>query len=132
MNEGNYTRWSEGQRKLVDYLKGADGRNKDPFSARYIGSLVADFHRTLLYGGIFMYPADDKNPDGKLRLLYEAAPFAMLAEQAGGKASNGSGPVMDMVPRSLHDRSPLYIGSKEFVDMAEEYLAQDVAVEASV
>lgn len=128
VNEGNYMRWSEGQRKLVDYLKGADGRNTDPFSARYIGSLVADFHRTLLYGGIFMYPADDKNPDGKLRLLYEAAPFAMLAEQAGGKASNGSGPVMDMVPRSLHDRSPLYIGSKEFVDMAEEYLAQDAKV----
>ena len=125
VNEGNYLKWSEGQRKLVDYLKGIDGTNDKPFSARYIGSLVADFHRTLLYGGIFMYPADDKNPRGKLRLLYEAAPLAFIAEQAGGRAWDGEQPVMDIVPRSLHDRTPLYMGSTEFVDLAEKFLLSD-------
>ena len=84
-NEGNYARWSAGQRRLIDHLKGLDGANEKPFSARYIGSLVADFHRTLLYGGIFMYPGDAKNPRGKLRLLYEAAPLAFICEQAGGR-----------------------------------------------
>ena len=74
-NEGNYVRWSPAQRRLVDHFKGLDGQNDKPFSSRYIGSLVADFHRTLLYGGIFMYPADAKSPNGKLRLLYEAAPI---------------------------------------------------------
>lgn len=132
VNEGNYARWSEGQRRFVDHLKGIDGRNDKPFSARYIGSLVADFHRTLLYGGIFMYPADTKNPHGKLRLCYEAAPFALLAEQAGGRASDGEKPVLDLVPQSLHDRTPLYIGSTKFVDMAEEFLAQDRQVALSV
>lgn len=122
VNEGNYTKWSEGQRKFVDYLKGIDPRNQKPFSARYVGSLVADFHRTLLYGGIFMYPADNRNERGKLRLLYEAAPFAMLAEQAGGKASDGHMPVLDLPPKSLHDRCPLYIGNTEFVDLAEQFL----------
>jgi fructose-1,6-bisphosphatase I len=122
VNEGNYTKWSAGQRQLVDHLKGTDGRNDKPFSARYIGSLVADMHRTLLYGGIFMYPGDDKNPRGKLRMLYEAAPFAFIAEQAGGRASDGTRNVLDIVPNSLHDRTPLYIGSKEFVDLAEQFL----------
>ena len=130
-NEGNYARWSRGQQRLVDHWKGLDGANQKPFSARYIGSLVADVHRTLLYGGIFMYPADDKNPRGKLRLLYEAAPLGFIAEQAGGKASDGQVPILDIEPTSLHDRVPLYLGSKEFVDEAERYLAADkqVAVE---
>ena len=131
-NEGNYARWSPAQRKYIDYLKGVNGhKNEKPFSARYIGSLVADFHRTLLYGGIFMYPADDKNPRGKLRLLYEAAPLGLLAEQGGGRASDGEVNVLDLVPRSLHDRTPLYIGAKEFVAEAERFLAADkrIAVE---
>jgi fructose-1,6-bisphosphatase I len=128
-NEGNYVRWSAGQRKYIDHLKGLDG--SEPFSTRYIGSLVADFHRTLLYGGIFMYPADNKNDRGKLRLLYEAAPLGLLAEQAGGRASDGDVNVLDLQPRSLHDRTPLYIGSKEFVEEAERFLAADkkIAVE---
>jgi fructose-1,6-bisphosphatase I len=132
VNEGNYSRWSPGQRKLIDYWKGVDGRNSKPFSARYIGSLVADLHRTLLYGGVFMYPADEKNPRGKLRLLYEAAPLGFITEQAGGKASDGERRIMDIEPTGLHDRVPLYIGSTEFVEEAERFLAADKRVEVTV
>jgi fructose-1,6-bisphosphatase I len=128
VNEGNYARWSAGQQAFVDHLKGTDGSNPKPFSSRYIGSLVADFHRTLLYGGIFMYPGDSRNPNGKLRLLYEAAPLAMLAEQAGGRASTGAVNICDVVPTRLHERVPLYIGSKEWVDLAERYLQQEQLV----
>jgi fructose-1,6-bisphosphatase I len=131
-NEGNYVNWSEGQRKYIDYLKGVDGRNSKPFSARYIGSLVADLHRTLLYGGIFMYPGDRKNPRGKLRLLYEAAPLGLITEQAGGRASDGERDILDIPPTNLHDRVPLYMGNKEFVDEAERFLAADKRVEVAV
>jgi fructose-1,6-bisphosphatase I len=123
INEGNYARWSDAQRRLVDHFKGLDGVNETPFSARYVGSLVADFHRTLLYGGIFMYPADAKSPEGKLRLLYEAAPMAMLAQHAGGRASDGARDIMRIEPTELHQRTPLFIGSKEYVDLAEGFLA---------
>jgi fructose-1,6-bisphosphatase I len=122
-NEGNYLRWSEGQRRFVDHLKGIDGENTKPFSSRYIGSLVADFHRNLLYGGLFMYPADSNCPQGKLRLLYEAAPLAMIAEHAGGRASDGTQRILDIVPTELHERTPLYIGTAEYVAEAERYLA---------
>jgi len=125
VNEGNYSLWSEGQRRLVDHLKGLDGKLDKPFSARYIGSLVADFHRTLLYGGLFMYPADKKNPRGKLRLLYEAAPLAFICEQAGGRASDGERDILGIEPEALHQRTPLYIGSSEFVTLAESFLASD-------
>jgi fructose-1,6-bisphosphatase I len=118
INEAYYRRWSPEQQRLVSYLKGEGG-----FGSRYIGSLVADIHRTLLQGGIFMYPADSAHPKGKLRLLYEAAPMAMIVEQAGGKASDGFRPLMDIVPESLHERTPLYMGSTEFVELAERYLA---------
>jgi fructose-1,6-bisphosphatase I len=128
VNEGNYGSWTDGQRAFVDHLKGVDGTNPKPFSSRYIGSLVADFHRNLLYGGIFMYPGDRKNPNGKLRLLYEAAPLAMLAEQAGGRASTGTMDINDVQPETLHQRVPLYIGSKEWVDLAEQYLQQEQLV----
>ena len=123
-NEGNYGKWSEGQRRLVDWLKGAgDEPNPKPFSSRYIGSLVADFHRNLLYGGVFMYPADVKSPRGKLRLLYEAAPLAMIAEHAGGKATDGQRRIMEIEPESLHQRTPLFIGTKAYVDLAARFLA---------
>lgn len=125
VNEGYYTRWSERQRRLIDHMKGTDGANDQPFSSRYIGSLVADVHRSLLYGGIFMYPADTKCPDGKLRLLYEAAPLAFIVEQAGGRATDGLRDILDIDPRSLHQRTPLFIGAREFVDMADEYLQGD-------
>jgi fructose-1,6-bisphosphatase I len=120
VNEAYYARWTRGQQLLVSHLKTDGG-----FGSRYIGSLVADMHRILLQGGLFMYPADTQKPQGKLRLLYEAAPMAMLAEHAGGRASNGRVDVMDIVPETLHQRIPLYIGSREFVDIADSMLAQD-------
>jgi len=122
-NEGNYGRWSEAQRQLIDHLKGLDGEGTRPFSSRYIGSLVADFHRTLLYGGLFMYPGDSKKPEGKLRLLYEAAPLSLIAETAGGRASDGTRDILGVRPEALHQRIPLYIGSTEYVDLAESYLS---------
>jgi fructose-1,6-bisphosphatase I len=124
-NEGNYSKWSEGQRRLVDHLKGVDGENARPFSSRYIGSLVADFHRNLLYGGLFMYPADAKSPRGKLRLQYEASPLAMIAKHAGGKATDGVRSILEIEPTDLHQRTPLYIGTTEFVDLAGRFLAAD-------
>jgi fructose-1,6-bisphosphatase I len=132
VNEGNYARWSDGQKRLIDHLKGLDGRNGKTFSARYIGSMVADLHRTLLYGGIFMYPADEGNPNGKLRLLYEGSPMAMIVEQAGGRATDGSRPLLDIEPTSLHQRTPVYIGSAEYVDLAERYVGQGDPAAAAV
>jgi len=120
INEGNTGRWDPGVRKYVEHLK-ADGDGR-PYSARYVGSLVADVHRNLLYGGIFLYPADQKNRRGKLRLLYEAAPLAFIAEQAGGAASDGEQRILDVIPESLHQRTPLIIGSLEDVQEAEAFL----------
>jgi len=118
VNEAYSARWSEGPRALVERLK-ADGE----FSLRYIGSLVADVHRTILYGGLFMYPADSKSPGGKLRLLYEVSPIAMILEQAGGAAIDGQRRILDIEPEELHQRVPVYLGSKEYVDLARECLA---------
>ena len=120
VNEAYFTRWSRGQQRLVSHLK-----NEGGFGSRYIGSMVADIHRTLLQGGLFMYPSEVAKPEGKLRLLYEAAPMAFILEQAGGRASTGTQEVRDIVPTALHQRVPIYAGSREFVDMAEEMLAQD-------
>jgi fructose-1,6-bisphosphatase I len=117
-NEGNARFWDEGTKKYVNYLKEKDPTTDRPYSLRYIGSLVADFHRNLLYGGIFLYPADYKDPDkpkGKLRLLYEASPMAFIAEQAGGMATTGKENIMDIVPTELHQKVPLIIGSKDDV-----------------
>ncbi len=125
INEAYYPRWSTGQQRLMQHLKGLDGKATVSYSSRYIGSLVADFHRTLLKGGIFMYPADSQSPHGKLRLLYEAAPMAMICEQAGGRASDGRTPILNLTPEAIHQRTPLYIGSAEIVAMAEQFLAED-------
>ncbi|MFQ5746007.1 MAG: class 1 fructose-bisphosphatase [Gemmatimonadota bacterium] len=122
VNEGNFSKWSPEQQALVRYFRGVDG-NGASFSQRYVGSLVADFHRTLLYGGIFMYPADAKSPRGKLRLLYEASPLAFVCEQAGGKATDGVRDILSIQPGALHERTPLYIGSADLVDLASEVLA---------
>ncbi|HET9949096.1 MAG TPA: class 1 fructose-bisphosphatase [Longimicrobiales bacterium] len=122
INEAYFNRWSRAQQRLVTYLK-----NEGGFGSRYIGSLVADIHRTLLQGGIFMYPADRQSPRGKLRLLYEAAPLALIVEQAGGRATDGRRRLLDIHPESLHQRTPLYMGSKEFVDLAERFLAEEQA-----
>lgn len=124
INEGNYFKWSPGVQKYIDFLKSPDNGSGNSYSARYVGSLVADFHRNLLYGGIFIYPADEKNKNGKLRLMYEANPLAFIAEQAGGKASDGKNRIMDIVPKELHQRVPLFIGSEEDVSMAEKFLSE--------
>ena len=118
INESYYARWQLGQQRLVDHFKAEGG-----LSSRYIGSLVSDVHRTLLRGGIFMYPADSNSPRGKLRLLYEAAPLALICREAGGGASDGRSDILDVMPTELHQRTPLYIGSGDLVDKAREFLA---------
>lgn len=118
LNEGNYSRWSDGLRAWVDWLKQDDKATGRPYGARYVGSLVADFHRTLLKGGVFAYPSDTKSPKGKLRLLYEASPLAFIAEAAGGAASDGDQRILDVEPKELHQRTPLFIGSREDVETA--------------
>ncbi len=118
VNEGNAAYWDAGTRAYIDSLKAVDPASGRPYTARYIGSLVSDFHRNLLKGGIFLYPADHKDPkkpSGKLRLLFEAAPMAFIAEQAGGAASTGSLRVLDVVPSHLHQRVPLIVGPKSEV-----------------
>ncbi len=127
VNLGYWKYWSKGVRKYTDYLQGMDGQIK-ALSLRYVGSLVADFHRNLLAGGVFYYPSDTKSSiltHGKLRLLYEAAPLAFLAEQAGGYASDGCQRILDIVPEQLHERTPLFIGSRQLVEKAEEFLARE-------
>jgi len=111
---------------LVSYLKEDAPSSGRPYKLRYIGSLVADFHRTLLKGGLFMYPRDTKSPKGKLRFSFEAAPMAFLVENAGGKASTGKQRILDITPTGIHDRLPLFIGSKKDVELAEERLAATV------
>jgi fructose-1,6-bisphosphatase I len=128
VNEGNLPYWDEKTRALVEYFKTRDKQTGRPYTSRYVGSLVADFHRNLLKGGIFMYPADlkdPKKPSGKLRLMVEANPLAMVVEQAGGYASDGHGPILRIQPRELHQRVPLYIGSKEDVKLAERFICGD-------
>lgn len=122
VNEGNYRYWFDGTKKYVKYLQEEDKATNRPYSGRYIGSMVADIHRTLMYGGIFMYPGDTKHPEGKLRLMYECNPVAFIIEQAGGKASNGDKRIMDIQPKSLHQRVPIFAGSEEDVTIAEEFL----------
>lgn len=124
-NEGNYHSWSPGVRQYVDGLK--DPQRK-PYKGRYVGTLVADFHRTLLTGGIFLYPADMSNPQkpaGKLRLLYEASPLAFVAQQAGGRASTGMEDILSLQPAQLHQRVPLIIGSADDVTAAEDAIRQE-------
>ena len=122
VNEAYYARWSRGQRRLVDHFRGLDGDGGGGYKSRYIGSLVSDFHRTLLQGGIFMYPPDSNAPEGKLRILYEAAPLALVCEAAGGRASDGARNILKLQPSGLHDRTPLYLGSAGLVRLAETHL----------
>ncbi|HEB51133.1 MAG TPA: class 1 fructose-bisphosphatase [Desulfobulbus sp.] len=125
VNESYTNYWYEPTRKFINYLKEVDPDSGRPYSLRYIGSLVADFHRNLIKGGIFLYARDRKStdkPEGKLRLLYEAAPLAMVVEQAGGRAITDDGRrILDIEPRELHQRVPLIIGSKKEVDLAEQF-----------
>ena len=125
VNEGNYARWSDEMKRYIDWLQEEDEDAGRPYSARYIGSLVADFHRNLLYGGLYMYPRDTRNPLGKLRLLYEGAPLAFIVEQAGGAASDGHSRIMELAPQALHQRTPLFIGSKRDVEDCVHFLKGD-------
>jgi fructose-1,6-bisphosphatase I len=126
VNHGNEKYWTPGVRRYVKWLQGIHGEGHAPLGQRYIGSLVADFHRNLLRGGIFVYPPDLKErekPYGKLRLMYEMQALAFIAEQAGGYGSDGVGSILDIQPHTLHQRVPAYIGSRDLVEMAEKFIA---------
>jgi fructose-1,6-bisphosphatase I len=122
VNEGNYTQFPEGVKQYIRYCQIEDHASSRPYSSRYTGSLVADFHRNLLKGGIFIYPSTAKAPKGKLRLLYECNPLALIIEQAGGKASDGQRRILELMPTSLHQRTSLFIGSARMVTKAEEFM----------
>jgi fructose-1,6-bisphosphatase I len=128
LNQGNEKYWSKGMRRYIDWLQGrVQGSEPDSpsLSGRHVGSLVADFHRNLLAGGVFAYPADSRDPakpHGKLRLLYEAIPLAFLAEQAGGLSSDGAQNILDIPPQTLHQRTPFFVGSRGLVERAEQFI----------
>jgi fructose-1,6-bisphosphatase I len=122
VNEGNYIHFPSGIKKYIKYCQEKDKESHRPYTSRYIGSLVSDFHRNLLCGGIFLYPANEKAPLGKLRLVYECNPIAFIAEQAGGLASDGKQNILNITPSTLHQRSPFYVGSKNMVRKTEEFL----------
>ena len=122
INEGNYASWTDEVKRWNSWIKEESKDDGRPYGCRYVGTLVADAHRTLLKGGIFAYPADKKSRGGKLRLLYEANPFAFIFEAAGGKASTGRERILDIVPRALHERVPLVIGSSYDVDVFEQFM----------
>lgn len=124
VNESNWNRWTPPVQRVVAAFKNGE-RELAPKNARYIGSLVADIHRNLISGGIFLYPAATTYPQGKLRLLYEAAPLAFVVEQAGGQATDGCGSILDIVPETLHQHTPLIIGSREDVAFARRVLAAE-------
>ncbi|MDD8017168.1 MAG: class 1 fructose-bisphosphatase [Bacteroidota bacterium] len=124
VNEGNYKWWDSGVKKYIKYLQEEDKPTNRPYSGRYIGSMIADVHRTLLYGGIFLYPGDSRNPNGKLRLMYEGNPIAYIMEQAGGRAIDGSRRILDVVPKKLHQKTPVFVGSEEDVTICEKFLKE--------
>ncbi|MFP2769287.1 class 1 fructose-bisphosphatase [Oceanisphaera sp. KMM 10153] len=124
INEGNYIKFPEGVKKYLKFCQEKDEATKRPYSSRYIGSLVSDFHRNMLKGGIYIYPSGTSNPNGKLRLLYECNPLAFMAEQAGGKATDGFRRIMEIKPTELHQRTPYFVGSSKMVDKAGELMTQ--------
>lgn len=124
VNEGSYHSWEEGLKKYVKYCQVEDSKTSRPYKARYIGSMVADVHRTLITGGIFIYPNSSQYPNGKLRLMYECNPLSFVIEQAGGMAIDGKGRILEIEPESIHQRIPIFIGSKENVRKVREFLVQ--------
>jgi fructose-1,6-bisphosphatase I len=129
INEGNYLYWHPGLKKYIKWLQEEDKATGRPYTSRYIGSMVSDIHRNLLYGGIYMYPADSRSPNGKLRLMYECNPMAFIVEQAGGRASNGKQRILDIKPETLHQRTPIFIGSEEDVLLVEKFMSEYEIVE---
>ncbi len=121
VNEGNRIHFEQGVQDYINYCQSEEG-GKAPYSARYIGSLVADFHRNMLKGGIYMYPSTSKAPNGKLRLLYECNPLALIAEEAGGEASDGHQRILDVDPKELHQRVPFFVGSSEMIAKAKSHI----------
>jgi fructose-1,6-bisphosphatase I len=126
INQGYFSKFETGLKKYISYCQENAPDTNRPYSLRYIGSFVADFHRNLINGGIFMYPRTLNAPNGKLRLLYECNPLSFIVEQAGGKASDGNRRILDIMPTELHQRTPVYIGSEEMVTMAEQFLEESV------
>ena len=124
INEGQYLKFPMGVKKYIKYCQEEDKATNRPYTSRYIGSLVSDFHRTMLKGGIYIYPNATNYPNGKLRLLYEGNPMAFLAEQAGGIATDGYNRILDIKPTALHQRSPLFLGSKEMVEKAQSFMRE--------
>ena len=120
INEGNYLQFPQGVKQYIKYCQAEE--EDRPYTSRYIGSLVSDFHRNMIKGGIYIYPSTSKNPKGKLRLLYECNPMALLTEQAGGKASDGYNRILEIEPTELHQRTPFFCGSKKMVEKAEEFM----------
>lgn len=122
INEGSYNSWQSGLKKYIKYCQQEDKAAQRPYTARYIGSMVADLHRTLVKGGIFIYPASIKYPNGKLRLMYECNPLSFIIEQAGGLAIDGHQRILEIEPKSIHQRSPIFIGSRQNVKMVQSFL----------
>lgn len=125
INHAYYEHWSPGVQRYVRWLQGSEEPAPPRLSSRYIGSLVADFHRNLLRGGVFCYPAETDRPKGKIRLLYEAGPLAFLIEQAGGYASDGIGPILDIEPQGLHERTPVFMGNRSLVYQVERFIHEE-------
>jgi len=125
INEGNLMSCSLGVQEYIQWCKQTEKTTGRPYSARYIGSLVADVHRNMIKGGVYIYPGTIKNPQGKLRLQYECNPLAFIVEQAGGKASDGIRRIMDIQPKDLHQRVPLFIGSKSMVEQIEDFISRE-------
>lgn len=128
INQGNTCKYQDATKAFLDYCMESDKETSRPYSHRYIGSMVADMHRTLIKGGIFLYPADKSNARGKLRLQYECNPMAFLVEAAGGLATDGHQRILDVQPTELHQRVPVYIGSKNLVEKAMQYIKQEEVV----
>ncbi len=125
VNQGRQKYWTGGVQRYVAWLQGLDDEGREPLGLRYIGSMIADFHRNLLRGGVFLYPADTDQPNGKLRLTYEAQPLAFIAAQAGGYASDGARDILTIQPENLHQRVPVFMGNRDLVERAEQFLRED-------
>ena len=125
INEGNYIKFPQGVKNYLKYCQVEDKETNRPYVSRYIGSMVADIHRNLIKGGVFLYPTSSSHPNGKLRLMYECNPLAFIIEQAGGKATDGRNRILEIQPTDLHERTPIFIGNKEMVEKVEEFLQMD-------
>ncbi|MCB0430511.1 MAG: class 1 fructose-bisphosphatase [Flavobacteriales bacterium] len=130
INEGNYVHFPDGVKSFIKYCQEDHKESNRPYSSRYIGSLVADFHRNLIKGGIFLYPSTSKDPKGKLRLLYECNPLAFIAEQAGGRATDGFKRILETQPTDIHQRIPYFVGSEQLVEVAESFMTSHKKVPA--